>query len=500
MQRSRYVLISLLVVLILLMAAAGCSKTGNSGGTQTMTPGPGNGTAITTNATPAGSGGQPAYMKDQSSYTVLSSENATAAVGLKLVAEGLAAPVALVSSHDGTGRLFAVDQTGVVRIIGKDGVLRSTPFLDLRDRMVTLSSSYDERGLLGLAFHPDYKNNGRIFVFYSAPLRDGGPAGWNCTNRLSEFRVSSSDPNQVDMSSERILLTIDKPSMNHNGGPILFGPDDGYLYLATGDGGGANDVGPGHTSGTGNAQDLKNLLGKVLRIDVNQRDEGLMYAIPRDNPFIGKAWALPQIYAYGLRNPAYASFDSGDGHNLFIGNAGQQLFESVFVVKKGGNYGWNFKEGTHPFNPDQPRDPNGTVPTAGYRGEPLIDPIIELGHDLGQVVVGGYVYRGTGISNLTGKYLFGDWSDSFTAGNGTLLLGTPPQESGAGMQDTMWSVGLVNISTSQNGRVNGYVRGFGEDDQHELYLLTSQTGGPSGTTGKVYQVTAPAAVKTPTTP
>lgn len=500
MQRSRYLLISLLVVLILLMAAAGCSKTGNSGGTQTMTPGPGNGTNIPTSVTPGDSSGQPAFVKDQFSYTVLSSGNATAAVGLKLVAEGLTAPVALVSSHDGTGRLFAVDQTGVVRIISKDGVLQPGTFLDLRDRMVQLSQSYDERGLLGLAFHPDYRNNGRLFVFYSAPLREGGPASWNCTNHLSEFRVSSTDPNQVDMGSEQILLTIDKPSMNHNGGPVLFGPDDGYLYLATGDGGGANDVGLGHTSGTGNAQDLKNLLGKVLRIDVNQRDEGLMYAIPRDNPFTGKGGALPEIYAYGLRNPAYASFDSGDGHNLFIGNAGQQLFESVYQVKKGGNYGWNFKEGTHLFNPDQPRNPNGTVPTAGYRGEPLTDPIIELGHDLGQVVVGGYVYRGTGIPDLTGKYLFGDWSDSFTVGNGTLLLGTPPKNGGAGTPNTMWSVGLVKISTSQNGRVNGFVRGFGEDDQHELYLLTGQTGGPSGTTGRVYQITAPAAVKSPTTP
>lgn len=465
-----------------------------------MTPEPGNVTTIPISMTPGDSGGQPAFIKDQFSYTVLSSENASAAVGLKLVAEGLPAPVALVSSHDGTGRLFSVDQTGVVRIISKDGVMQSSPFLDLRDRMVPLSQSYDERGLLSLAFHPDYKNNGRLFVFYSAPLREGGPAGWNCTNHLSEFRVSSGDPNQVDMGSEQILLQIDKPSMNHNGGPVLFGPDDGYLYLMTGDGGGANDVGLGHTLGTGNAQDLKNLFGKVLRIDVNQREEGLMYAIPGDNPFNGKGGALPEIYAYGLRNPAYASFDSGDGHNLFIGNAGQQLFESVFQVKKGGNYGWNFKEGTHPFNPDQPRNPNGTVPTTGYQGEPLTGPIIELGHDLGQVVAGGYVYRGSGIPDLTGKYLFGDWSDSRTVGNGTLLLGTPPKEGGAGTPNAMWSVSLVNISTSPNGRVNGFVRGFGEDDQHELYLLTSQTGGPSGTTGKVYQIIAPATVKTGTTP
>ncbi|WP_236610449.1 PQQ-dependent sugar dehydrogenase [Methanosphaerula palustris] len=488
------------MVLLLFMAAAGCSKTGSSTGTQTITPGSGNGTDIQTTVTPGESGGQPAYMKDQSSYSVLSSGNASGTVGLKQVADGLTAPIALVSSHDDTGRLFAVDQTGVVRIIDKNGVTLPTPFLDLRDRMVTLSQTYDERGLLGIAFHPDYKNNGRIFVFYSAPLRDGGPDGWNCTNRLSEFKVSSTDPNQVDMSSERILLTIDKPSMNHNGGPILFGPDDGYLYLTTGDGGGANDVGLGHTTGTGNAQDLKSLLGKVLRIDVNQRDEGLMYAIPKDNPFVNKGWALPEIYAYGLRNPAYATFDSGDGHTLFIGDAGQQLFESVYQIKKGGNYGWNLKEGTHSFNPSQPGTPNSTVPTVGSRGESLTDPIIELGHDLGLVVVGGYVYRGTAIPGLTGKYLFGDWSESFTIGNGTLLLGTPPAINGTGTQNGMWSVGLVNISTSQNGRVNGFVRGFGEDDQHELYLLTSQASGPSGTTGKIYQITAPTAVKTPTTP
>ena len=162
----------------------------------------------------------------------------------------------LTEPDDGSGRLFIVDQIGLVRILAPGAGLLETPFLDLRDRLVPLNPRYDERGLLSLAFHPGYAENGRLFVFYSAPLRPGGPKGWNCTNRLSEFRVSRDDPDRADPGSERVLLTIDKPAHNHNGGPVLFGPDDGYLYLALGDGGGADDTGPGHTPGSGNAQDL----------------------------------------------------------------------------------------------------------------------------------------------------------------------------------------------------------------------------------------------------
>ncbi len=172
---------------------------------------------------------------------------------------------------------------------------------------------------------------------------------------------------------------VDKPFSNHNGGPILFGPDDGYLYLALGDGGRADDTGLGHTPGTGNAQDGTKLLGKIIRIDVDSPGTGgKQYAIPADNPFVGMAGFAPEIYAMGFRNPAYASFDAGGNHALTTGVAGQKLFESVFIVDKGGNYGWNIREGTHCFDPaDDSKPPAGPCGTTGARGEPLIGPIIE---------------------------------------------------------------------------------------------------------------------------
>ena len=270
-------------------------------------------------------------------------------VGLKLVASGFAAPMEFISSKD--GRMFLVDQIGLVKVITTDGKQQEKPFLDISDQMVKLSPGYDERGLLGLAFHPDFAGNDRVFVFYSAPLRSGAPEGWSCTNKLSEFRVSKDDKNMIDMNSEKVLLQIDKPQMNHNGGTIAFGPD-GYLYLPLGDGGGANDVGMGHVSG-GNAQNTSTLLGKILRIDVNVNNSLPAYGIPADNPFVNEKGFLPEIWAYGLRNPYRISFDSA-GH-LFVADAGQNLWEEVDVVSKGGNYGWNIREGTHCFDPNNPK-------------------------------------------------------------------------------------------------------------------------------------------------
>ena len=188
--------------------------------------------------------------------------------GLRQVAAGLTSPVALIEPPDGSRRLFIVDQIGLIRVLLPDGQLLAEPFLDVRDRLVTLMPNFDERGLLGLAFHPSYAENGRFFVFYSAPLRDGAPAGWNCTSHVSEFLVSS-DPNRADPASERILLQVDKPQFNHNAGTVVFGPD-GNLYISLGDGGGANDVGLGHVedwyadNAGGNGQDITdNLLGSI---------------------------------------------------------------------------------------------------------------------------------------------------------------------------------------------------------------------------------------------
>ncbi len=424
-------------------------------------------------------------------------------IHLKKVAGGFSSPMMMAVIPDGSGRMAVVDQTGVVKILTPDKKVIDTPFLDVRDRMVRLNQGYDERGLLSLAFHPDFRNNGRVFVYYSAPLRSAAPFGWSCTNRLSEFHVKAGSPDTVDMNSEKIIFTIDKPFSNHNGGPLLFGPDDGYLYLALGDGGNADDTGAGHTPGIGNAQDGSSLLGKILRIDIdNQSESGKNYAIPHDNPFTGTPGFAPEIYAMGFRNPAYASFDAGGNHTLITAVAGQNLFESVFIVDKGGNYGWNLREGTHCFNPAADTKPlDKTCPVTGSHGEPLIGPIIETGHDIGNTVVGGYIYRGSAVPELTGKYIFGEWSTGFTRGDGSLLVSTPP----AGYDISLYPSTVMNITQSDNrlwstqelrvvnnpdGRINTYVRGFAEDENGELYVLTSLNSGPdpTGTTGEILKI------------
>ncbi|MDD1677183.1 MAG: PQQ-dependent sugar dehydrogenase, partial [Methanomicrobiales archaeon] len=316
-------------------------------------------------------------------------------LGLQYVAGGFISPMMIVPAVDGSRKTYVVEQSGVVQILTPERTLMTEPFLDVRNKLVPLIGAYDERGLFSMAFHPDYKNNGRLFVYYSAPLRTGAPSDWNCTNILAEYHVTPGNPDKVDMSSEKIILMVDKPYMNHNGGFLLFGPD-GYLYLPLGDGGRADDTGIGHTPGIGNAQDLTKILGKVIRIDINNPPSGKTYGIPADNPFVNTPGALPEIYAYGFRNPAYAGFDSGDGRHLFVWMAGQRLFESAFVVLKGGDYGWNVREGTHCFDPNNDAlVPNTTCAIAGYRGEPLIGPVVELGHDLGNTIIGGTVYRGS---------------------------------------------------------------------------------------------------------
>ncbi len=370
--------------------------------------------------------------------------------------------------------------------------------------MVRLSTGYDERGLLSLAFHPDYKNNGRIFVYYSAPLQAGAPGGWSCTNRLSEFQVTHGNPETVDMNSEKVLLTVDKPFQNHNGGPLLFGPDDGYLYLALGDGGRSDDTGTGHTPGTGNAQDTTKLLGKIIRIDVDSPVAGgKMYAIPPDNPFAATTGYAPEIFATGFRNPAYMSFDAGPNHSLITAVAGQALFESVFIVDKGGNYGWNIREGTHCFNPaDDAKPASGPCPVTGSHGEPLIGPIIETGHDVGNVIVGGYIYRGYSTTGIFRKIYFRGMEYRLCpAGMVTILVSTPPTGYEISMyprsvanltpaDNSMWTTQEFRITNSSNGRVNAYVTGFGEDASHELYVLTSMKSGPdpAASTGEVWKL------------
>ena len=407
---------------------------------------------------------------------------------VELVAQGLTAPVTLMEPPDGTGRLFVVDQIGRIRIIDDNGSLLAQPFLDLTGSIVQLNPEFDERGLLGLAFHPQYASNGRFYVYYSSPVRAGTPADYNHTSVISEFTVTPGDANRANPASERVLLEIPEPQFNHNAGTLAFGPD-GYLYISVGDGGGGDDNGMGHVedwyevNSGGNAQNVEaNLLGKVLRIDVNT---GNPYSIPNDNPFVGDD-GLNEIYAYGFRNPYRMSFDMGGSRMLLVGDAGQELYEEVSVVTNGGNYGWNVLEGTHCFNTDDPETPRASCPDEGQFGEPLIDPVIEYenakdGSGVGIVVVGGYVYRGDEVPELAGKYIFGDYSTSFDSPDGQVLAATVSGTTGP------WSFEELRFGEDDH-RLNAYVLGFGQDQEGEVYVLTSDTGTPSGASGKVWKL------------
>lgn len=417
-------------------------------------------------------------------------------IGLQLVAEGFTSPIALVQVPDESGRLFVADQIGQIRIISADGELRSEPFLDIQDRIVEIAEVYDERGLLGLAFHPDYTTNGRFFVYYSAPLRAEAPQRWDHTSHISEFTVSADNPDTADPNSERILLQVDQPQGNHNGGQIAFGPD-GYLYIALGDGGEANDVALGHVedwydvNAGGNGQDLaQNLLGSILRIDVdNEGTEGTAYAIPADNPFAGQSGA-EEVWAIGFRNPYRLSFDMGGNNALFVSDAGQNMWEEVSIVEGGGNYGWNVKEASHCFSTASPNASLPECPNEDADGRALLDPIIEYQNanvpgGLGVVVIGGNVYRGSALTQFAGLYIFGDWSRSFGPGDGSLFVAMPQGEG------EMWTMQELVVAGSDAGRLNAYLLSFGQDNNGELYILTTDNGGPSGNTGKVYKIVSP---------
>ncbi|MBL8877732.1 MAG: PQQ-dependent sugar dehydrogenase [Phycisphaerales bacterium] len=403
-------------------------------------------------------------------------------VALQLLAEGLVAPVDALSPQDDTRRLFVVDQIGVIRIIDGNGTLLDAPFLDLRDRMAPLNSAFDERGLLGLAFHPNYANNGRFFVYYSAPKSAGVDQSFDSETRVSEFTVSA-DANLAAADSERIFLHIGQPQPNHKGGEIEFGPDN-FLYIATGDGGGSNDTGLGHSDVIGNAQDLSNLLGKILRIDV---DSGSPYGIPADNPFASNASARGEIWAYGFRNPYRFAFDRGGAQRLFAGDVGQGLREEVDIVVKGGNFGWNIREGDVCFDKTNNATPLASCSSTALNGAPLIEPIIAYGHPdsgaelIGLSVIGGHVYRGPTLFALNGQYVFGDWSQGFLTGGGRMYVAS---ENGAGV----WSVEELPFTNRAGGRLGEYLAGIGLDSEGEILLLTREVLGLTGATGKVYRL------------
>ncbi len=309
---------------------------------------------------------------------------ATLSLELEQIVDGLNSPVFATQAGDGSGRLFVVEKNGRIRVIDADG-LRKQPFLDIRSQV---GSGGSEQGLLGLAFHPNFAQNGRLFVYYTD--KQGNTV-------ISRFQANA-ERTEADPDSEVVLLTAEQPASNHNGGMLAFGPD-GMLYAGLGDGGGANDK-------FGNGQKLSALLGKILRIDV---DSGETYTVPADNPFTGQASARPETWAYGLRNPWRFSFDRQTG-DLWIADVGQGDWEEVNFQPAGSrggeNYGWSIMEGTHCFDAK-------TCDQAG-----LTLPVAEYGHGQDCSVSGGYVYRGAAQPSLEGVYFYGDYCSGTIRGLG----------------------------------------------------------------------------------
>jgi glucose/arabinose dehydrogenase/mono/diheme cytochrome c family protein len=304
------------------------------------------------------------------------------------------APIAMLQAPTDSSRWFVVQQGGVVRTFANAANTASaTNFVSIADRVIFQN---DERGLLGMAFHPNFPTNPRVYLSYTAQ-----PAG---TSRVSEFQ-SRDNGATLDPASELILLTVPQPASNHNGGNIAFGPD-GFLYIGFGDGGGGGDP----FGAIGNGQNLQTLLGKMLRIDIGGATNGVPYRIPPGNPFSANALCnngsgtqnCPEIYAYGLRNPWRWSFDRGSGE-LWLADVGQGSWEEVNRISLGGNYGWRCREGAHVYAP------SGTPIACGPNPNP-IDPIAEYGRSVGQSVTGGYVYRGAAIPALVGRYVFADFA------------------------------------------------------------------------------------------
>jgi glucose/arabinose dehydrogenase len=415
-------------------------------------------------------------------------------VNLEEVATNLTHPLAMVQPP-GDDRKFIIEQTGVIKILTPEGQLLSQPFLDIRHKIVRQWPQFDEKGLLGLAFHPDFANNGKFYVAYSAPLNWAGVLDtmiwWSHTNVIEEYTVSADDPDAADATSVRLISSINWPQFNHNGHWIGFGPD-GMLYISTGDGGYAQDWGIGHNPAEGNGQDLVTPLGKILRIDVNGSSDGHNYAIPADNPFVGQeATSLPEIWAYGLRNPWRCSFDMGGDNQLFCGNVGQNSYEEIELIQKGGNHGWRLMEATHCFDYLAPNQHPESCDTSG-----LVMPILEYPNCTavgarpkgqrehtgaeceGISVTGGYVYRGSN-ADWDGKYIFGDFSRNFFSMNGQIFVATK----GA---DGKWTKEKATVANMEDNVP--YILAFAQDNDGEVYALTSVTLGPVGGLDKIYKI------------
>ena len=350
-------------------------------------------------------------------------------------------PLDLQNSGDGTNRIFVVERAGRIKVFPNSSSVTSLKtYLDITDRV----ASGGEMGLLGLAFHPDYENNGYFYVNYtvSSPRK----------TRISRFQVSAANPDSADKNSEVILLTFNQPYGNHNGGWVGFGPNDGYLYIGTGDGGSGNDP-------ENNGQSIVTFLGKILRIDIDNQDPGLEYAIPADNPFVDSTGSVvKEIYAWGMRNPWRNSFDPVTGW-LWSADVGQYNWEEIDIIENGKNYGWRCREGAHPNI------------TSGCNYPEYIDPIWEYSHSLGCSVTGGYVYRGPTVPELTGKYIYADYCTK-----------------------TVWSLEYDGISPPDNQTLltaPGSVTSFGIDENNELYIVTFSPD-------RIYRFTPTAQIVAPT--
>lgn len=439
-------------------------------------------------------------------------------VKLELVADGLMAPIFLVAPPDGSGRRVVGDQIGIAYILGSDGKLLEPPFIDLRNRLTPLLQAFDERGLLALAFHPDFARNGLFYVNYSAKRRAESPFTGKTayTWRLSEFRVSAGDPDRADLASERVLLEMDWVNRKHNGGGLAFGPD-GYLYVGVGDGGGVHGVPDVYEPPKldedetfkkakelkedpyrlpeefhkydAYAQDTGRLQGKILRIDVNHGHPG--YAIPPTNIFRGKEEGRDEIYAWGFRNPFRLSFDRLGNGNMFVSGVAESLWETIYMVDRPGNYGWAVREGTHCFERAHAFDPPKDCPRIDALGEVMRDPIVEYPNwsvtrpwskveaaPMGTASVGGFVYRGKALPALYGKLVFGDFSTAIEKPSGQVFVATPPLSWGA-----LWPFERLM-------ELDQRLHSLGEDSDGELYMLTTALGIPVGNSGKVWKLVA----------